>query len=40
MAVTALKKGKSSGVDNTPTEFVQASRETDILVLTQTCNKI
>ena len=35
----SLKKGKSAGVDNIPTEFVQAGGET-IVVLTEICNRI
>ena len=35
----SLQKGKSAGVDNTPTELVQAGGET-IIVLTEICNRI
>ena len=40
IAVAALKKGKSAGVDNIPTELVQAGGETMIDVLTDICNRI
>ena len=40
IAVTALKKEKSAGVDNIPADFVQAGGETIIDVLTEICNKI
>ena len=36
----SLKKGKSAGVDNIPTELVQAGGEDLITILTTTCNKI
>ena len=39
-AVQLLKKGKSAGVDNTPTELVQAGVEEVITALTTICNKI
>ena len=38
--VAALKKGKSTGVDNIPAEVVQAGGEPIIDVLTKICNKI
>ena len=34
------KRGKSAGVDNIPTELVQAGGETINDVLTEICNKI
>ena len=40
IAVAALKKGKSAGVDNIPAELVQASGESMTDVLTKICNKI
>ena len=44
IAVAALKKGKSAGVDNIPAELVQAGGgrggETMIDVLTEICNRI
>ena len=40
IAVAALKKGKSAGVDNIPAELVQAGGESMINVLTEICNKI
>ena len=40
IAVAALKKGKSAGVDNILAEFVQARGEPMIDVLTKICNKI
>ena len=39
IAVAALKRGKSAGVDNKPAELVQAGRETMIDVLTDMCNR-
>ena len=39
-AVQSLKKGKSAGVDNIPTELVQAGGEDVITALTTICNKI
>ena len=38
--MAALKKGKSAGVNNIPTELVQAGGETIIDVLTEICNRI
>ena len=35
-----MKKGKSAGVDNIPTELVQAGGEDVITALTTICNKI
>ena len=40
IAVAALKKGKSAGVDNIPAELVQAGGESMLDVLTKTCTKI
>ena len=40
IAVAALKKGKSAGVDNIPAEPFQAGEEPMIDVLTKICNKI
>ena len=40
IAVASLKKGKSAGVDNIPTELVQTGEETMIDVLTEICNRI
>ena len=40
IAVAALKKGKSAGVDNIPTELVQAGGESMINVLKKIRNKI
>ena len=40
IAVAALKKMKSAGVDNIPADLVQAGRETITVVLTEICNKI
>ena len=40
IAVAALKKGKSAGVDNIPAELVQAGGETMIDFLTEICNRI
>ena len=40
IAVAALKKGKSAGVDNLPAELIQTGGETMINVLTKICNKI
>ena len=39
-AIQALKMGKSAGVDNIPTELVQAGGEAMIDILTSICNKI
>ena len=39
-AVQSLKKGKSAGVDNIPTELVQAVGENVITALTTICDKI
>ena len=39
-AVESLKKGKSAGVDNIPSELVQAGGETMIDMLLIICNKI
>ena len=39
-AVTALKLGKSAGVDNIPAELVQPRGEAMIDILTSICNKI
>ena len=39
-AVQSLKKGKTAGVDNIPTELVQAGGENVITALTTICNKI
>ena len=39
-AVQSLKKGKSTGVDNSPAELVHAGRENVITALTTICNKI
>ena len=39
-AVQSLKKGKSAGVDNIPSELVQAGGEDIITVLTTICNRI
>ena len=39
-AVKSLKKGKSPGVDNIPSELVQAGGEDMITVLLKICNKI
>lgn len=39
-AVKTLKKGKSAGVDNIPTELVQAGGEPMIDILLTVCNKI
>ena len=39
-AVQLLKKGKSAGVDNIPTELVQAGWEDVTIALTTICNKI
>ena len=39
-AVKSLKKGKSAGVDNIPSELVQAGGEAMIDVLLIICNKI
>ena len=39
-AVQPLKKGKSAGVDNIPTELVQEGGEDVIAALTTICNKI
>ena len=39
-AVQSLKKEKSAGVDNIPTELVQAGGEDAITALTTICNKI
>ena len=38
--MAALKKGKSAGVDNIPSELVQAGGETIIDVLSGICNRI
>ena len=38
--VQSLKKGNSAGVDNIPTELVQAGGEDVITALTTICNKI
>ena len=38
--VQSLKKGKSAGVDNIPTELVQAGGEDVITAFTTICNKI
>ena len=40
MAVAALKKGKSVGIDNIPAELVQAGGESMFDVLKKICNKI
>ena len=40
IAVAALKKRKSAGVDNIPAELVQAGGETITDVLAEICNKI
>ena len=40
IAVASLKKGKSAGVDNILTEFVQAGGETMIDVLMKICKRI
>ena len=40
IAVSALNKGKSAGVENIPAELVQARGESIINVLTKLCNKI
>ena len=37
--IAALKRGKSTGVDNIPAELVQACGETIIDVLTEICYK-
>ena len=39
IAVASLKKGKSAGVDNIPSELVQAGGETMTNVLTEFCNR-
>ena len=39
-AVQSLKKGKSAGVDNIPSELAQAGGEDVITALTTICNKI
>ena len=39
-AVKSLKKGKSAGVDNIPSELVQAGGEAMIDMLLVICNKI
>ena len=39
-AVKSLKPGKATGVDNIPTELIQAGRETMIDALLNMCNKI
>ncbi|WP_293885423.1 hypothetical protein [Thiolapillus sp.] len=39
-AVQSLKKGKSAGVDNNPTELVQAGGEDVITALTIICDKL
>ena len=39
-AVQLLKKGKSAGVNNIPSELVQAGEEDVITTLTTICNKI
>ena len=40
IAVAALKKGKSAGVDTIPAELVQTGREIIIAVLMEICNRI
>ena len=40
IALASVKKGKSAGVDNIPSELVQAGGETMIDVLTEFCNRI
>ena len=40
IAVAALKKEKSAGVDNRPAEVVQAGGESIIDVITEICNRI
>ena len=40
LAVASLKTEKSAGVDNIPTELVQAGGETMIDVLIESCNRI
>ena len=40
IAVAALEKGKTAGVDNIPAELALASRETILDVLIEICNKI
>ena len=40
IAVAALKKGKSTGVDNIQAGFVQAGGESMVDLLTKICNKI
>ena len=40
VAVQSLKNGKSAGVDNIPSELVQAGGENVITALTTICNKI
>ena len=40
IAVAALKKGTSAGVDNIPAELVQAGEKSMTDVLTKICNKI
>ena len=40
IAVSSLKKGKSAGVDNIPTELVQAGGENMIDGLTEICNRV
>ena len=39
-AVKSLKKGKSAGVDNIPSELVQAEVEAIIHILITICNKV
>ena len=39
-AVKSLKKGRSPGIDNIPTELVQAGGEAMISTLLTICNKI
>ena len=39
-ATKSLKKGKSAGVDNIPSELVQAGGETTIDMLLIICNEI
>ena len=40
IAVGSLKRGKSAGVNNIPTELVQAGGETMLDVLMEICNRI
>ena len=40
IAVAALKRGESAGVDNISAELVQAAGQTIIDVLSKACNKI